>query len=178
MKRFLISLLAAGMSLYGAGYDSTLLKAHAKLLPKIILLDKGLDQKLVNGKVKVTIVAGPKDMASASEFKNMINGFYQGHIMQLPLEVEIEDINSLDLSKQTSAVYILSLPSNELQKALKLAKKEKVVSFVYNLDDLSKGALVSVRVESKTVIYFNRQAWEPDAIQLRPEFFKVVRAYE
>jgi len=178
MKRLFFLFLVASIMLHAAGYDSTLLKAHAKLLPKIILLDKSLDKKLVNGKIKILVVAGSKDMGSAAEFKNLIELFYQGKLMQFPLEVEIADGNGLEVSKSASAVYLLTLPSEQIQKALKVAKKEGAIVFSYNLEDLSKGALVSVRVEAKTVIYFNRSSWDSDAIQLRPEFFKVARAYE
>jgi len=178
MKYLLLALMFAGISLQGAGYDSTLLKAHAKLLPKIILLDKGFDKKLVNGKVKIVVITNSKDMGSAIEFKNLIESSYKGKLMQFPLEVEIEDGDSLELSKRASAVYMMTLSSDQMQKALRLAKKENAVSFAYSLNDLSKGALVSVRVEAKTVIYFNRGSWDAESVQLRPEFFKIARAYE
>lgn len=171
-------MLGTSLSLHAAEYDGTLLKAHAKLLPKIMLLDKSLDKKLVNGKVKIVVVTESKDMQAASEFRNYLLEAYQGKLMQLPLEIEIVDINALDLSKSASALYILSLRDEQMSKAVKLAKKEEIISFVYNLDALSEGALVSVRLEVKTVIYFNRSVWQPDSIPFRPEFFKVVRAYE
>lgn len=170
--------LAAGLSVHAAGYDSTLLKAHAKLLPKIMLLDKSLDKKLVNGKVKIVVIAESKDMQAASQFRNELFEAYQGKLMQMPIEIEIVDINALDFSKPASAFYILSLGDEKMLKVIKLAKKEGVISFAYNLDALSEGALISVRLEVKTVIYFNRSVWEPDSIPFRPEFFKVARAYE
>lgn len=182
MKRFWNMIIAtfafAGFSLYGAGYESTVLKAHAKILPKIMMLDKSLDKKLVEGKVKIVVLTGPKDKQAASEFRNGVMDAYQGRLLQFPLEVEIVDINTLDLSKPASAVYVLSLGEEQMAKAVKLAKKEGIISFSYNHEALSEGVLISVRLESKTVIYFNRLVWEPDAIALRPEFFKVVRAYE
>lgn len=182
MKRFIRIIIAAvlgtGLSLHAAGYDGTLLKAHARLLPKIMLLDKNLDKKLVNGKVKIVVVTESKDMQAAVEFRNDVTEAYQGRLMQLPLEIEIVDINSLEFSKAASALYILSLRDEQMLKAIKLAKKEEIISFAYNLDALSAGALVSVRLEVKTVIYFNRSVWQPDSIPLRPEFFKIARAYE
>lgn len=177
-KFFIAALLGAGLSLHAAGYDGTLLKAHAKLLPKIMLLDKSLEKKLVNGKVKIIVVCGSKDMQTASEFKKLMAEAYQGRLMQFPLEIEVVDVNALDLVKEASALYILSLGDEQMAKAVKLAKKEGIISFSYNHDALSEGVLVSVRLETKTVIYFNRSAWEPDEIALRPEFFKVARAYE
>lgn len=170
--------VAYGMPLQAAGYDSTLLKAHAKLLPKIMLLDKNVDKKLIGGKVRIVVVSGAKDMEAATEFKNQLLDTYEGKIMQYPLQIEIVESGDIDSIRQASALYALSLRDEQMVKVARLAKKEGIISFAYNHDDLSNGVLVSVRVETKTVIYFNRSAWEPDTIALRPEFFKVARAYE
>lgn len=182
MKRFakiiIAWMLGAGISLHAAGYDGTLLKAHARLLPKIMLLDKNLDRKLINGKVKIVVVTESRDMQAAVEFRNGVVEAYQGRLMQLPLEIEIVDAGALDLSRSASAFYLLSLSDEQMLKAVRLAKKEGIISFAYNLASLSEGALMSVRVEVKTVIYFNRSAWQAESIPFRPEFFKVVRAYE
>lgn len=178
MKLIFALLMAFGISLQAAGYDSTLLKAHAKLLPKIMLLDKNIEKKLIGGKVRIVVISGSKDMEAATEFKNQLLDVYEGKLMQFPLQIEIVESGDIDSIKQATALYALSLRGEQIAKVARLAKKEGIISFAYNHDNLSDGMLVSVRVETKTVIYFNRSAWEPDAIALRPEFFKVARAYE
>lgn len=164
--------------LFGAGYDTMLLSAHAKLFPKIVMLDKNLEKKLIEGKVRIVIVSGSKDVQAAQELKSMIATGYQGKLMQYSLNVETVDVAALNDANEASAYYLLSLSDAQIQKVLKIAKKGNSMTFAYDINALSEGVLISVRVETRTTIYFNRAAWNPDALPLRAEFFKVARAYE
>lgn len=177
MKYISVLLLLFGVSM-ASEYDKLLLKAHAKLIPKIMLLDKALESKLIDGKVKIVIVAETKDRQSAELFGEYIGEIYRDTLMGYAIELEIADADSLESTTQASAVYVLSLTEEQMKKALKVAKEKGVMSFVYSLEGLSHGGLIAVRLEAKTVIYFNRSAWQSESIQLRPGFFKVARSYE
>ena len=70
MKIFLTLLLLNSFA-YSSEYDKMLLKAHAKLVPKIVLLDQSLEQKLVDGKVKILIVSESQDKVFPSDTKDL-----------------------------------------------------------------------------------------------------------
>ena len=72
----------------------------------------------------------------------------------------------------------MSLPNEEMKKVVKLANNSGAMSFVYSVEGLTQGALISVRLEAKTIIYFNRTAWHSKDIKFRPGFFKIVKTYE
>jgi hypothetical protein len=166
------------VTLQALEYDKILIKAHAKLIPKIVLLDKSIKEKLVDDKIKIMIVSKSQDMESAKLLGKYIKELYKGTIANYPLELEYVDAKLIDMDAKASAVYLLSLPDENMQQIMQLIKKRGLMSFVYNLDGLSQGALISIRLESKTVIYFNKHAWQSDLINLRPGFFKVVKSYE
>jgi len=177
MKILVLSLLIFSFS-HGAEYDKSLLKAHAKLIPKIMLLDQSLKDKLIDGKVKILIAAESKDEQSAQMIAQYIRDIYKSKLLKYPLEIVFQDAQKLDMNVPASAVYLLSLPKNEMKKVLDYIDKKGVISFVYNLDGLNQGALISIRLETKTTIYFNRSSWNSGTIKFRPGFFKIVKSYE
>ena len=60
MKKVLLLLVIVQSMLFGYNYDDLLIRAQTALFPKILLLDKNLEKKLVDGKI-VYLVAYEKN---------------------------------------------------------------------------------------------------------------------
>lgn len=58
---------------YGYSYNDILLKAQASIFPKVMLLDKKLDTKLVGGKIIYTIAYEQSDYNTALEVNKLID---------------------------------------------------------------------------------------------------------
>lgn len=156
MKKFILLYLTLVSLAFAHNYDDVLLKAQASIFPKIMLLDKKLENKLIDGKIVYTIVYDSSDYLTAIEIKNFINAKYNGHLDKYDYKVNL--VNFADLSNDTeaSAIYVLNV-GDYVNHAAKIAKNKGVISFSYDIDNLKKGLMFSLTIEKSTVLYLEKE---------------------
>lgn len=176
--RTLVTLLLFASVLTAAHTVTPLLDAHATILPRILMLDQKLQDRLVDGRVDIVVVHEAKDLHLAQDYCDLVRDKYGDRLGPWPLNIILVPAGTFDASVKATALYLFPLTGEKTARVCSYCIANRVLSFAYNVDDLAEGALFSLRIESKTVIYFNRKAWNPEHIQLHPGFFKVVRSYE
>ena len=156
MKKIILSLFFLSITAFGFDYNEILLKTQATIYPKIILLDKNLNNKLVNGKIIYTIIYDHEDYQTALNIKAFIDKTYNGFFDTYPYEIKL--IHCVDLSTQTdtTAIYVLNT-CVDVKYLADIAKEKGIISFAYDINNLGKGLLFSLNIERSTVFYLNKE---------------------
>lgn len=159
-------------------YDPLLLRAQASIFPKIILLDKDLDYKLINNTIIITIVSMERDIDASGDLQKYIllkHGDTLGNKKLIVNTITYKEFNPDD--KATS--YILLKGSEELLKSIiDHASKNKNIVFSYKYTDFKYNSLISLLVKEKTYIYFNKSAIPLYGIRFSPVFYKITKLIE
>ena len=156
MKKIIFFCLILVDLAYGYNYDSLLLKAQASIFPKIILLDKKLDNKLIDKKIIYTIVYDESDYDTAVEVSEFIDKKYKGHFDNYIYKINL--VKFSDLSSDTEATVFYALNSiSSIIKVADIAKEKGTITFSYSIENLRRGLLFSLIIEKSTVLYLNKE---------------------
>lgn len=155
MKKILFLYLTIVNLAFGYNYDDILLKAQAAIFPKIVLLDKKIDNKLVDGKIVYTIVHDNSDLLTAQYIKNYIDKKYNGQLGSYKYVINLVDIDNYTDDIKTSAIYVLNLNEKITDLSL-IARENGIISFSYDINNLKKGLMFSLVIEKSTVLYMEK----------------------
>jgi len=177
MKKILLLLFIFINLAYGYTYDNLLLKAQASIFPKIIMLDKKLESKLVDGKIIYTIVYEKDDYETALEIEKFIDEKYNGHINDYLYKINLVEFSHLTKETQTSAIYSLN-SEKQIKKVAEVARQKGVVTFSYDIDNLKNGLLFSLVLEKSTVLYCNKNNLHSQDISFVDSLYRIVKFIE
>ena len=156
MKKFILLYLTLVSLAFAHNYDDVLLKAQASIFPKIMLLDKKLENKLIDGKIVYTIVYDRSDYLTALEIKNFINTKYKGHLDKYDYKINLVNFSDLSDKTEASAIYALNL-GDYVKRVAEIANEKGVISFSYDIGNLKKGLMFSLTIEKSTVLYLEKE---------------------
>lgn len=153
MKKFLLLLLIQSV-LFGYSYDDLLVKAQTTLFPKIMLLDRKLDEKLVDGKILYLIAYEENDAVAAAEIRNLLESTYPGTLEGWHVEFRTVPFEAINGQTEATAIYALHSQGN-IGRVAELARKKGILTFGYEIAYLKQGLLLSLMVEKSTVLYLS-----------------------
>lgn len=174
MKKILFLYLTLVTLAFGYNYDEVLLKAQASIFPKIMLLDKKLDGKLVDNRIVYTIVYDKSDYRTALDIKNFIDSKYNGRIDKYAYKINLVDFSDFSEKTEASAIYVLNL-GKHVTKIATIAKAKGIISFSYNLSDLRKGLMFSLAIEKSTVLYLEKENLYTQDVDFVDSLLQIVR---
>jgi len=155
MKKAIFFLLVFVNIVYGFNYDDVSLKAQASIFPKILLLDKKLDEKLVDGKIVYTIVYDKNDYNTAVKISELIKSKHMKHLDKYAYKINIVEFSDLSSDTQATAIYALN-SDDKIQKVAKIANEKGIATFSYDIKNLRHGLLFSLMIEKSITLYLNR----------------------
>jgi len=155
--------------------DPLLLKIHASVFPKIMLLDKDIKNKLNDDKVVLSIVYTSDHKQHALELKRMVDFEYNNRLDSYGFEVRIIDKNQFYSDSESTAYYIFD--ALELFKDAHLVQDNKLqrIHFGYNYKEVNSNILITLMVKEKVYIYLNRDAKNLASIRFNPIFYKIAK---
>ncbi len=177
MKKILFLYLTLINIAFGYNYDDIILKAQASIFPKIILLDKKIDDKLIDGKIVYTIVYDKEDHLTASSIEEFINKNFQGHLDTYEYKVNLVDFENFSKETKASAIYVLNL-NDRIEKIAKIANEKGIISFSYDMDNLKRGLMFSLVIEKSTVLYLKKEILFAQKIEFVDALLQMVRFVE
>jgi len=175
MIRVFLFFILFVQSLFGYNYDDLLLKAQSSIFPKIMLLDKKIQQKLVENKIIYTIVYDGNDYQTALHVKNYIDNIFRGHFDKYPYVVNAVDFSQLDATTKASAFYVLKSSKQNIEKVADIARQKGIITFSYDINNLKYGLLFSLIIEKSTVIYLNKENLNANDIDFVDFLFQMVK---
>ena len=171
---FLIILSCA--TLFSTTINTSLLKIHATLLPKIYLMQYDLNNKIKDNTIRLTILYNQSTYKDAKTLKYMIEHKYNKHIKKYKLAVNILMYNSKK-HINTNVYYLLPSSKKDIKDAVKLAKEDNALTFSYLKDDLKDGVMCSLSVAKKIKPILNLKAIKDNDISFRPILIKISSIY-
>lgn len=175
--RTLILLLMISSLAFAYQYKSVLVNAQISIFPRILLLDKEVEQKLIDGKIVFTIVYEGRDINTASDIANKIDKSYKGKFEQHEYVINLVEFK--DLTKDTKATAFYTLNSSEhISKVASIAKEKKIAAFAYDTNNLKKGLLFSLVLEKSTVLYLSKDSLLTNKIDFVDALYHIVRFIE
>ena len=173
MRLFL--LLFITVNLMAFSIDPLLLKAQASIFPKILLLDKDINTKLIDNTLLLNIIHTDNEAKSAQQLKSMIENEYKSNLGELGFTIRLTNIKQFNQKDVASAYYMFDASSREMQKVITYASKVHRICFGYNYKDFDSNILLSLFVKEKTYIYLNKAALINYDIKFIPIFYKIVK---
>ena len=176
MKRLLLLVsIIAHSALFGYSYDELLIKAQTTLFPKIMLLDRKLDNKLVDGKILYLIAYEESDDISAAGVRDLLVSTYSGMIEGHPVEFRTIPYDCIDDDTQATAIYALRSREHQIGKVAAIARAKGIITFAYEIAYLRQGLLFSLMVEKSTVLYLSRKNIQKYDVDFVDVLYQIVR---
>jgi hypothetical protein len=172
MVKTLFLLLFLCFSLFGI--DRQLVDAQAKILPRLALLDKDIESKLVGEKIVIGIVCGGSICEIAKEVASEMSYSINGSINGKPMKVVAVELANAQKTAMSFA-YILNADEASVKKAVHIAKGKNIISFVYDKETLFFGATLSMFIERNSIILLNRSSIKDSGIRFVESFYKIAR---
>ncbi len=172
---FLISLSKTALAY---DYDPLLMRAQASIFPKIILLDKELDRKVMLDQIVIHVVYGRHEKNVAMDIKALIQNQYENNLGKRRLKVDLISFDMFHESDVATAYFILKGARDQRDQVTEFAAKQQRLVFSYDYKDFESNALVSVLMKEKTYIYLNKSAIHDYGIKFLPLFYKIVKVIE
>ena len=177
MKKILFLYLTLLNIAFGYNYDDLVLKAQASIFPKIILLDKKIEDKLIDGKIVYTIVYDKTDYDTALSIEKFINKNFKGQLDRYNYEINLVDFTNFSIQTEASAIYVLNL-TEHIENIAAIAREKGIISFSYDINNLKKGLMFSLVIEKSTVLYLEKENLYTKKIDFVDALLQMVRSVE
>ncbi len=158
MKKIILFFILSVSTVFASSYDELLLKTQISIFPKITILDKSLNKKLINNEIIYTIIYEKNDFLIAEKIKADTESiFLNSHIDTYKYKINLLNISSLSNQTKATVFYVLNLSKSDVKKVSQIAIKNNILTFSYDINNLYNGLLFSLNIEKSTVFYLNKK---------------------
>ena len=112
MQKFILIFLILSATAYGYSYNKILIKAQASVFPKILLLDKELDKKLIDNKIVFIIAYEEDDRDTAAYIQRLLLQHYRNFLSTHRFETKIVEFSKISHYTEATAIYALNSETN------------------------------------------------------------------
>lgn len=172
--RYLILLVSLFLSAFAEPYNSGMIDMHAKVFPKMLLSDTKIDDKLVNGSIKVIIFYSNEDVTIANKLKTQMTRLYP-LLKEHPFYVTLKEYQEFDPSENVTAYYELLGDQKSIMNVNKTAQQNSRITFSYESDYIDHGTLMSLYVSEKVSPYINAEVLKKSNIVLDSIIYKIAK---
>jgi hypothetical protein len=172
--RYLILLMSLFLGAFAESYNSGLVDMHAKVFPKILLSDTKIDDKLINGAIKIIILYSDEDITIANKLKTQMIRLYP-LLKDHPFHVVLKEYQQFDPTEDATAYYELLGDKKAILTVNKTAQKNSRITFSYENDYLNYGTLMSLYVSDKVSPYISTEALKQSNIVLDNIIYKIAK---
>lgn len=177
MKKILFLYLTLINLVFAYNYDDIVLKAQASIFPKILLLDKKIENKLVDNKIVYTIIYDKTDYLTALSIEKFIDKNFNGRLDKYDYKINLVDFRDFSSDTDASAIYVLNL-SEKIEKIAEISAKKGIISFSYDINNLKKGLMFSLVIEKSTVLYLEKETLYTEKIEFVDALLQMVQFIE
>jgi hypothetical protein len=181
MKTLLMTcllILSLGSDIRADDLKDDLLRIHATLMPKIMMMDYDFKQRLVTDTISIAVIYDNEHqkmdaMPLQHYFKTKYPDGFQNHKIKL----EFFSYKKIALAQKHTLYYLLPASKKNIEDALKVAYNQKALSFSYRDEDLKYGVMLSVKITNKVKPVINVDALKNTNVTLRPILMKIAEIY-
>ncbi len=162
-----------------AGLNDDLLRIHANIVPKTVLMDYDFRDKLVDGHITVTVLCMRNDLYYARNLKKYIERKYAAGLEDMGVRVNIKTYRDFSGKPQprSTIFYLLPAPAPTVRAALRHLEHSHVIIFSYDPNELRNGAHISLLIGYRVKPVLNLSALKNSDITLRPAIIRISELY-
>lgn len=167
-------LLYLTLSVVADTYNADIISIHAKVFPKILLIDTKIEEKLVDGAIKVVILYTEDDIKIANTLKEEMFRLYpllRGH----PFQVATKEYKEFDATEAVTAYYQLLGDKESVMSVNQSAQKNSLITFSYDRSYLDYGTLMSLYISDKVSPYISLESLKQSNIILDNIIYKIAK---
>jgi hypothetical protein len=165
-------------SLQADDLKDDLLRIHATLMPKLMMMDYDFQQRLVDNAISIAIVYDNNNQKmDVLALQHYLEAKYPDGFQNHKITLEFFSYEKIALAKKHTLYYLLPASEKHIKEALEVAHKQEALSFAYRDDDLKYGAMFSVKITNNVKPVINVDALKDTNVTLRPILMKVAEIY-
>ena len=174
--KIILLFIALVSSIFGLSINESMLKVHSVLVPKILLMDYNIQDKVKNNTIRIAIAYTRSEYKYASSLKNKIDARYKNGIKTYKVVTELVKYKNINSVKAN--IYYL-FPSNikNIRNTIKQAHKNNALTFSYLKNDLKHGIMISLDIGKKIKTVLNLDAVKKHGMSLRPILIEISNIY-
>ena len=174
---FMLALLFSAQSALAVNLSDDLLRIHANLLPKTVLMDYKFEQKLSGKTIRIVLLCRTNNLFYARQLRKYLNEKYKNGISGMPVDIQIFDYNNAEAFLFPATLYyFLPTSPQQMSETLLQIPHERLI-FVYDPRDLKYGAHIGIHIGRQIKPIINVDALKADGITLRPAIVKISELY-
>jgi len=174
--RFLFSILFFVQCSFALSINESLLKIHAVLLPKIVLMDYNFENKLRDNTITIAILYDANEYKSAVLLKEELQNRYQNRIKNYTIKTVLLPYSKVKYSS-ANLYYLLPSKKSNVKKVIQRAREQDALTFSYIASDLKRGVMLSLKIGAKIKPIINLKAVRSNNITFRPVLLKISHIY-
>jgi hypothetical protein len=151
-----------------------LIKAQAIIFPKILLLDKKLNKKLVNNKIVFIIAYEEDDYIMAVYIKKLLLQRYKNFLSFHRFETKIMEFSEISEDTEATAIYALNSKTS-INTLSKTCATKGIITFAYDINNLKNGLMFSLALEKDTVLYLNKENLNKHTTDFVDSLYEIVK---
>lgn len=159
---------------FGYSYNETLIDAQAAVFPKILLLDKKLDKKLVQNKIVFIIAYEEADSVTATNLQTLLINRYKNSLSSYIFDVKTVEFSKISKDIEATAIYALNSQTN-IQNLSKICASKGIITFAYDINNLKDGLMFSLMLEKNTALYINKENFKNNMIDFVSSLYEIVK---
>jgi len=174
--KIILLLIAFVSSIFGFSINESMIKVHSVLVPKILLMDYRIQDKLTKSTIEIAIMYNNAEYKYAKSLKNRIDARYKNGIKTYKISTKL--ISYKDIKNVKANLYYL-FPSSkkDIKNTIKQAHNNNALTFSYLKDDLKYGIMISLNISKKIKTVLNLDAIKKYEISLRPMLIEISNIY-
>ena len=179
MKRLFVLLMLIVLPLSSQSYNEHILKIEANIIPRIILMDYNVEDKLVDGKITIAVLHNPTDMVTAQKIEKFLKEKYPNGLKHYPIAVRLLPYTALtEHSPRATLYYLMDSNLANIKNAIGIANRYRALAFSHDAQNLRYGAHISLRIDKKIIPYINPASLKESKISLRPALFAISELFQ
>ncbi len=175
MKLLLIFLITISVS-FGTTINSSILKIHATIVPKLYLMDYSYREKTKNDMITIALIYTKIDYKNALLLKNKIDYKYSKGLKSYKVRTVVIPYEKVD-SCNANIYYTFPSKFENIKKVIRQADENEALTFAYLENDLKYGIMISLNIGKKVKPVLNLDAIRLYNISFRPILLDISSIY-
>ena len=175
--KIILLLISLVSSIFALTINESMIKVHSVLVPKILLMDYRIQDKITKSTMKIVIAYNDSEYKYAKSLKNRIDSRYKDGIKSYNISTKLvlyKDINNT----KANLYYLFPTSKENIKSTIKQAHKNDALTFSYLKDDLQYGVMISLNISKKIKTVLNLDAIKKYKISLRPILIEISTIYK
>lgn len=176
MLRLVMLLTLSLMTLFA--HDNYILQIQTAMIPKLMTLDQSLPLANPHAKITLAVIYDETSPQEAKMIAEAIAKQQNGRLGNAQLITTAWNIDNIPSFSDISYIYLLETSPKKVRLLATNANERRIPILAYDPDDLANGALLSIGVERRTIIYLSKSALKLSQHRFTEALYQIAKIVE